>query len=131
MIARNVLLALLVASFVDARDEHHVVIERYANGQVKRDATYRGDALDGPVRGWYENGARKFELHYRNGVSEGDQREWYPTGQLYTQFNHHAGHETGQQRMWNADGTIRSNYVIKDGKRFGLLGAMGCTGKEM
>jgi antitoxin component YwqK of YwqJK toxin-antitoxin module len=131
MIGRHTVLAMLVVAFASGRDEQRIVVERYANGQIKREATYRGEKLDGAVRGWYENGARKFELHYRNDLSEGEQREWYPTGQLYTAFTHQAGHETGQQRMWNADGTIRSNYVIKDGKRYGLLGAMGCTGKEM
>jgi antitoxin component YwqK of YwqJK toxin-antitoxin module len=131
MIGRHTITAVLFAGFVGGGDAHHVAVERYANGQIKREASYRGARLDGVVRGWYENGARKFELRYRNDVSEGEQREWYPTGQIYTVFTHHGGHETGQQRMWNADGTIRSNYVIKNGKRFGLLGAMGCTGKEM
>jgi antitoxin component YwqK of YwqJK toxin-antitoxin module len=131
MITRSTAVAFLVAALAGAPNDHHVVVERYENGRLKREASYRGDKLDGVVRGWYDNGAPKFELHYRRGVSEGEQREWYPTGQLYTLFTHHTGHEAGQQRMWNSDGSIRSNYVIKDGKRFGLLGAMGCTGKEM
>src|SRR5439155_11394424 len=48
----------------------------------------------------------------------------------WTSFHHHEGHELGQQQMWNPDGTIRSNYVIKDGRRYGLVGAMGCSGKR-
>jgi antitoxin component YwqK of YwqJK toxin-antitoxin module len=111
--------------------EHRVVVDRWPSGAVRRETAYVGEVLDGRSRGWYENGAAKFEYNYRRGVSEGEQREWYPSGQLFTLFHHDAGHEVGQQQMWNGDGTIRSNYVIKDGKRFGLLGAMGCTGKEM
>jgi antitoxin component YwqK of YwqJK toxin-antitoxin module len=68
--------------------------------------------------------------HYRDGSSEGVQQVWYPSGQIFTSFHHHAGHEIGQQQMWNADGSIRSNYVIRDGRRYGLLGSMGCTGKR-
>ena len=110
---------------------HRFVIERWENGGIKRETAYRGDVLDGPSRGWYENGAPRFVYAYRDGVSEGVQRQWYPSGQLYTSFNHRAGHEVGPQRMWNPDGSIRSNYFIKDGRRFGLLGALGCTGKDM
>src|SRR5438105_15958924 len=68
--------------------------------------------------------------HYHAGLSEATQRQWYPNGQPWTSFHHHEGHELGQQQMWNPDGTIRSNYVIKDGRRYGLVGAMGCSGKR-
>ena len=131
----------------------NVVVERYASGQVKREASYRKGQLDGVVRGWFENGAleyertyragreegthrgwydtgaRRFEYEYRAGVSEGEQRQWYPSGQPYTVFHHAQGHELGQQQMWNPDGSVRSNYVVRDGRRYGLLGAMGCTGR--
>jgi hypothetical protein len=33
----------------------------------------------------------------------------------------------GQQRMWWPDGTLRANYVVRDGRRYGLLGAKGCV----
>ena len=111
--------------------EHRTVVERWPNGRIRRESTYVGEVLDGPSRGWYESGAQQFAYFYRRGISEGEQRQWYPSGRIFTSFNHQAGHEVGQQRMWNPDGTIRSNYVIRDGKRFGLIGALGCTGKDM
>jgi antitoxin component YwqK of YwqJK toxin-antitoxin module len=111
--------------------EHRTVVERWPSGRVRRESTYVDDVLDGPSRGWYEDGAPQFAYVYRHGLSEGEQRQWYPSGQIFTWFHDHLGHEVGRQRMWNPDGTIRSNYVIKDGKRFGLVGALGCTGKEM
>jgi antitoxin component YwqK of YwqJK toxin-antitoxin module len=149
------LLAALVTAGPTARMAPHaeIAVERYANGQVRREATYRGGVLDGVVRGWYESGAREYErtyrgglevgehrgwydsgalkfvYHFRNGMSDGEQRQWYPGGQPFALFHHALGHEVGQQQLWNADGTIRSNYVIRDGRRFGLLGAMGCTGR--
>jgi antitoxin component YwqK of YwqJK toxin-antitoxin module len=131
-----------------------VVVDRYPNGALERVASYRGNELDGAARGWYENGAPEYERRYRagreegrhrgwyetgapkflyfyhDGVAEGDQRQWLRTGQALTLFHYRRGHEDGQQQMWNADGTIRSNYVIKDGRRFGLIGSMGCTGKD-
>jgi antitoxin component YwqK of YwqJK toxin-antitoxin module len=131
-VSRIAIAALLVMQTGAARVPlHHVVVERWENGRVRRETTYRGDALDGPSRGWYETGEPQFAYNYLGGVSEGIQRQWYTSGQIYTSFHHHEGHEIGQQQMWNPDGTIRSNYVIKDGRRFGLLGALGCTGKDM
>ena len=124
--------ALMVMQTGAARfPERRTVIERWPNGLIRRESTFAGNALDGVSRGWYEDGAPQFVYFYRRGLSEGEQRQWYRTGQIYTAFTHRAGHEAGQQRMWNPDGTIRSNYVIKDGKRFGLIGALGCTGKDM
>lgn len=121
--------AIALSAVAAARPETRIETERYPNGAIRRETSYRGNALDGPSRGWYETGAPMFVYNYHNGVSEGVQTQWYPSGKLFTLFHHHDGHELGRQQMWNADGTIRSNYVIKDGRRFGLLGAMGCTGK--
>jgi protein SCO1/2 len=107
-----------------------VEAERYSNGRVRRIAEYRDGQLDGTVRQWYESGTVMSVLRYRRGLSEGEQRQWYESGQPYTTFHHHEGHEVGEQQMWNADGTVRSHYVIRDGRRYGLLGAMGCTGQR-
>lgn len=126
--------ALIAATTLGAaareRSAPEIVVERYASGHVRRISEYRDGKLDGVVRGWYESGAPMLRYHYRNGESEGLQQVWYPSGQIFTSFHHLAGHEIGQQQMWNADGSIRSNYVIRDGRRYGLLGAMGCTGKR-
>lgn len=129
------------------------VVERYDNGRIKREVQYRNGKLDGVMRGWYENGAieferqyrdgeengehrgwyadgaRRFVYHYAHGLSEGEQRQWFDNGLPLTWFNHVRGHEVGLQRMWNADGTIRSSYAVRDGKRYGLVGSMGCTGR--
>jgi antitoxin component YwqK of YwqJK toxin-antitoxin module len=59
---------------------------------------------------------------------DGVAREWSREGKLLSEFHFVAGHEAGQQRMWNDDGSIRSNYVVRDGRRYGLIGAMGCSG---
>ena len=30
--------------------------------------------------------------------------------------------------MWQEDGTARANYVVREGRRYGLMGAKGCVG---
>ena len=107
-----------------------VVITRYPSGRPETERRYRNGVLDGTSRGWYESGAPRFVLHYSRGLSDGEQRRWYPSGRLRLLFHHRAGYEVGQQQLWNPDGSIRSNYVIRGGKRYGLLGATGCTGKD-
>lgn len=107
-----------------------VRLDRYPDGRVHRAAEWRGSKLDGTTRGWYDDGAKMFDYRYRDGVAEGEQRQWYESGQPLTLFHDRAGHELGEQRMWNADGSVRSSYVVRDGRRYGLIGAMGCTGRD-
>lgn len=102
---------------------------QYENGAREYERHYRNGRAEGVHRGWYRNGALALEYHYHNGLSEGSQRQWYPNGRPFASFTHHLGHEIGQQQLWNPDGTVRSNYVIRDGRRYGLLGAVGCTGR--
>jgi len=61
---------------------------------------------------------------------EGVAREWYRCGALYRETNYRAGQEEGLQRMWWPDGTLRANYVVRDGRRFGLLVAKGCIASD-
>jgi len=39
-------------------------------------------------------------------------------------FQH--GREEGAQQSWTANGTLFSNYVVEDGRRYGLLGSKPC-----
>ena len=130
------------------------LVEHFASGQIKRNALYQHGVLNGVTRGWYANGTlaytreysvgrangahrgwydsgkRKFVYNLRDGMSEGVEEQWYESGQSYTLFHYEHGQEEGQQQMWNADGTLRANYVIKDGRRYGLPGSTGCRGGE-
>jgi antitoxin component YwqK of YwqJK toxin-antitoxin module len=81
----------------------------------------------GIARGWWPNGQQKFEYHFANDEYEGAVTEWFANGKLFRLFHYIAGHETGSQKMWWEDGTIRANYVIADGQKFGLFGQKLCT----
>jgi len=129
------------------------VLEHFANGELKRDATYHDGKLQGLTRGWhdngrldyartysagleegthegwYENGSRRFEYHFSKGLSEGISKQWYRNGKPYTLFHFANGQETGQQQMWDTEGKLRANFVIRDGRRYGLPGSAGCRGE--
>ena len=42
-------------------------------------------------------------------------------------MNYYNGKEQGSQKVWYNNGKIKSNYVVKDGRRYGLLGTKNCT----
>jgi antitoxin component YwqK of YwqJK toxin-antitoxin module len=79
----------------------------------------------------WSNGSVHLIEHIRDGVVEGTLREWLPDGTLYREQNYLHGHEEGRQRMWYGNGKLRANYVVRSGRRYGLMGAKGCTGHEV
>jgi antitoxin component YwqK of YwqJK toxin-antitoxin module len=130
------------------------VIEKYQNGQKASKNAYFKGKLEGiqqkwsengakmEVRhyaqnrkvdthtGWYANGQKRYEYFIENDIPIKTHREWFANGRLYTLTNYDAnGQPEGEQKMWFENGQIKSNYVIKNGRRFGFLGAKGCMGE--
>ncbi len=128
--------------------------ELYADSRVKRLAEYDEGRLDGRMMGWnpdgtmsylriyrrglesglhtgwYPNGKNRFQFVYSRGKLEGAAREWYSNGQMFTELHYYRGQEQGSQRMWTEEGKLRANYVVTDGRRFGLMGSMGCRSPQ-
>jgi antitoxin component YwqK of YwqJK toxin-antitoxin module len=130
------------------------VIEKYINGQDASKNAYFNGKLEGKQEkwfengakmefrfykenrkvglheGWYANGQKRFEYFIENDIPIKTHREWYQNGQLYSLSNYdQEGQPEGEQKMWFESGQIKSNYIIKDGRRFGFLGAKGCMGE--
>ena len=99
----------------------------YPNGQLVESRIYIDGNKEGFHQGWWENGAKKFEYHFLNAEHDGELKEWMETGQPYRFFHYIKGYEEGSQKMWWSNGSIRANYVIKNGKRYGLLGLKICS----
>jgi antitoxin component YwqK of YwqJK toxin-antitoxin module len=99
----------------------------YANGQIAEVRLYEHGRKEGIHYGWWENGKRKFEYHFANDEHQGELKEWFENGMRSRLFHYEAGHEKGNQRMWWPDGSVRANYDIKNGKRYGLIGEKLCT----
>lgn len=101
-------------------------IKYYENGQLQERRFYHDNRKTGHHEGFWSNGVRKFEYFFEKGIHEGTLKEWYKTGEPFRFFNYEAGKESGAQRMWESDGTVRANYVVKDGHRYGLIGLKNC-----
>jgi hypothetical protein len=100
----------------------------YADGRPAWVRAYRTGREDGDHAAWWPGGTPRLEEHFVRGRLEGRVREWFANGRLYRDFRYRRGQEDGAQHMWYADGTLRASYVVRDGRRWGLLGAKGCTG---
>jgi len=109
-----------------------VVVARtfHAGGIPATERRYVGGVEDGRHRGWWPNGRPRFDYTYAHGLMTGRALEWFPSGRPYRDFHYAAGHESGRQRMWFADGTLRANYEVRDGRRYGLMGSKGCVTPE-
>ena len=81
----------------------------------------------GVMKNWWENGQLQSEYHFNNGEYDGTCREWNFGGVLIREMNYENGYEKGSQKQWYDNGSYRSNYVIRDGRRYGLLGTKNCV----
>jgi antitoxin component YwqK of YwqJK toxin-antitoxin module len=88
--------------------------------------TWKQGKKHGPQNAWWDNGQKQFSFVAENDMYTGNYREWTREGALIKDFNYVNGQEEGSQRLYNPDGSIRSNYVITNGRRYGLLGTKNC-----
>jgi antitoxin component YwqK of YwqJK toxin-antitoxin module len=103
----------------------------FENGQQQELRFYTDNHKVGKHEGWYSTGQKRFEYFIENDIPIKTQQEWYANGQRYTAFSYNnEGQPEGTQQMWFENGQIKANYVIKNGRRFGLLGAKGCMGEN-
>lgn len=103
----------------------------FENGRMQERRYFTENHKTGKHQAWWENGQQRFEYQFDNDVPIKTHKEWYPNGQLFTISNYDEnGQPMGIQQMWFDDGKIKANYEVKNGRRFGLLGAKGCMGKN-
>ncbi len=98
----------------------------HSNKQLSEERFYINGKKEGLHRGWWPNGKLKFHFTVYNDKYEGEFKEWIDNGLLVKYFHYEDGNEMGSQRLWWGDGTVRANYVIKNGRKYGLLGLKTC-----
>ncbi|AUP81695.1 hypothetical protein C1H87_19575 [Flavivirga eckloniae] len=99
----------------------------FENGSKSIERYYTKGLKSGVHKAWWNNTILKFEYHFNEkGYYHGIVKEWYKTRRLFKSFNYVNGKEVGRQRLWKADGTIKANYEVVNGERFGLIGLKKC-----
>jgi antitoxin component YwqK of YwqJK toxin-antitoxin module len=98
----------------------------YDNKMLKEERYFKDGKKNGKQVRFWENGQKKFEFNALNDACEGTITEWNYDGKLYHIGNYKNGQEEGTQKLWYETGKIRANFVIINGKRYGLLGTKNC-----
>jgi len=98
----------------------------YPNHQLQEERFYINGKKEGTHKGWWPDGNDKIYFTAYNDKYEGEFKEWYASGLLGKYFHYRNGQEEGSQRLWWDNGSVRANYVIRDGKKYGLIGLKTC-----
>jgi antitoxin component YwqK of YwqJK toxin-antitoxin module len=106
--------------------EHGTSRMWYEDGRPLWERRYRNGKKHGEHKGWWPNGQLKFLYHFAGGEHEGAARDWYANGQLAQCFQYEKGQEAGLQQAWRENGKLYINYVVKAGKRYGLVNSRLC-----
>ncbi len=99
----------------------------YPNGQCMEIRLFDCGKKIGRHCGWWENGKIKFEMNYKADLFEGNQREWNEQGRLFKDCNYKEGYESGAQKYWRPNGALYANYVVRNGRNYGLTGVKNCS----
>lgn len=98
----------------------------FPNKQLMEERHYVAGKKHGQQRAYWANGNKRFEFMAQNDAYQGELKEWSIDGRLFHLGNFVLGQEDGAQKMWYDNGKIKANYVIVEGKRYGLLGTKNC-----
>lgn len=99
----------------------------YVNKQLQEERFYIAGMKEGLHKSWWENGKPHYEFGISRDAYEGSFKAWNREGRLVKDFHYKKGQEEGHQVIWYDDGKIKANYVITDGRRYGLLGTKNCV----
>ena len=98
----------------------------YPNHQLQEERFYINGKKEGFHKGWWPNGKEKILFEANGDKYEGEFKEWYSSGLLQKYFHYKNGKEEGSERLWWDNGSVRANYVIREGKKYGLTGLKTC-----
>jgi antitoxin component YwqK of YwqJK toxin-antitoxin module len=99
----------------------------YTGKQLAEERFFINGKKEGTHRGWWPGGKLKFIFTAINDKYSGEFKEWYASGLLGKYFHYVDGQEEGSERLWWDNGTVRANYVIRNGKKYGLIGLVTCS----
>lgn len=99
----------------------------FSNGKLASERSYSHGIKTGKHIGFWPNETLKFEYYFNTkGEHHGEANEWFTNGVPLRSFHYVNGKEEGSQKMFKPDGSLRSNYVVRNGERFGLIGLKKC-----
>jgi antitoxin component YwqK of YwqJK toxin-antitoxin module len=107
--------------------EHGLWKKFYPGNKLMEKRYFSNGRKIGEYDVWWPNGAVKLIYHFKDGELDGNCRAWTDKGLLIEDMNYKSGYEDGKQEQFYDDGRVKANYVITDGRRYGLLGTKNCV----
>ena len=104
---------------------HGLFTEKYNNGQLRSQLNYAHGVMHGAQQGWHYNGQLSYSYKAKKGTPVGEYKEYFPSGQLQINKRYEAG-KVVKNKIYNIDGRVIANYLIKDGRTYGLMGSSTC-----
>jgi antitoxin component YwqK of YwqJK toxin-antitoxin module len=116
----------VISNFSNGK-EHGNWKKFFATHLLKEQREFDNGKKTGNYIAYWENGKQQLHYSFLNDEYEGSCREWNRDGNLIKEMNYKTGHEEGPQKMFYDNGKVRSNYMIINGRRYGLLGTKNCV----
>lgn len=107
--------------------EHSQWKRFFPNGKMMEQRFFDNGVKVKTLKQWWENGKPKLSCSFLDGENNGEYKEWNKEGQLIKEMHYKSGYEEGSQKQFYDNGKVRSNYVMKNGIRYGLLGTKNCV----
>ncbi len=93
-----------------------LIREYHRNGQIKHEAFYINDKIDGVSRGWFDNGQLEYEHFYKNGIRIRVWKNWYRSGKIqYVQHYNRKGQQHGHIISYYENGQVSWEQYMKNG----------------
>lgn len=108
-------------------NRHGKWVQYFPGHVLKEQRTFEHGKKVGVFVQYYPTGKKQQAYHFQNDEYQGLAREWNESGVLIREMHYVAGHEEGSQKLFYDNGQVRANYVMKNGRRFGLLGTKNCV----
>ena len=99
----------------------------FSSGDLKEARVFVKNKKEGDYYGYYKDGSKNFIFQFNKGEYHGTNKLWTKEGLLVEEGNFKAGYESGVQKTWYLNGKVKSNYIIKNNRRYGLLGTKNCV----
>jgi antitoxin component YwqK of YwqJK toxin-antitoxin module len=97
----------------------------YPGGALSEKRYFTNGEKDSIHTGWWQNGNKRFEYHFAKGIYNGDYKEWYQSGRLLKHIYYINGSDT-RGKGWRESGKLYMNYVMKAGRRYGIVNSNLC-----
>jgi len=97
----------------------------YEDGSKESTRYYTAGEKDSVQLGWWPNTLPKYIYHFANGKYNGDFTEWYIDGNMMQQIHYQNGEELSG-KGWRPNGKLYMNFVVRNGRRYGLMNANLC-----